>query len=216
MIFATPPFGLATLASDRWKKLALCALLALGLKSVGQAVMIPAETGSGIAASAAVIETDEAEPGLASWIEPVRDWVEEEYDVPAATIEPALIAAEALGRPLGIDPLLIVAVIATESSFQHRAVSKMGAKGLMQIIPRYHKDKIGQQGDRALFDPEFNVRIGTLVLHEALNRYGSLSKALQYYNGALHDENRSYTRKVLAFRKRLRDIAGTPGAGSLG
>ena len=85
----------------------------------------------------------------------------------------------------------------------------MGAQGLMQVIPRYHKDKLGaNRGRNALFDPEVNVRVGALVLHEGLQRYGSMQRALQYYNGAPKDPKARYTRKVMALKKRLMTIAG--------
>ncbi len=85
----------------------------------------------------------------------------------------------------------------------------MGAQGLMQVIPRYHQDKIGQgRGKYALFDPTLNVRVGTLVLQEGLQRYGSLQRALQYYNGSLKDPNARYTRKVMAIKKRLVAASG--------
>jgi len=139
----------------------------------------------------------------------VRDWIADTYRVSETTIEPALAAAEAHAEEFGFDPLLIVAIMAVESSFNPRAVSNMGAQGLMQVIPRYHKDKIGpNRGRNALFDPVVNVRVGTLVLHEGLQRYGSMQRALQYYNGALKDPKARYTRKVMAVKKRLMTIAG--------
>ena len=142
-------------------------------------------------------------------MERVRDWIADTYQVSEETIEPALAAAETHAEELGFDPLLIVAIMAVESSFNHRAVSNMGALGLMQVIPRYHKDKIGpNRGRNVLFDPEVNVRVGTLVLHEGLQRYGSMQRALQYYNGALNDPKARYTRKVMALKKRLMLIAG--------
>jgi len=139
----------------------------------------------------------------------VRDWIADTYRVSERTIEPALAAAEIHAEELGFDPLLIVAIMAVESSFNPRAVSNMGAQGLMQVIPRYHQDKIGpNRGRNALFDPEVNVRVGALVLHEGLQRYGSMQRALQYYNGALKDPKARYTRKVMALKKRLMLIAG--------
>lgn len=139
----------------------------------------------------------------------VRDWITDTYRVSENAIEPALAAAETHAEELGFDPLLIVAIMAVESSFNTRAVSNMGAQGLMQVIPRYHKDKLGaNRGRNALFDPEVNVRVGALVLHEGLQRYGSMQRALQYYNGALKDPKARYTRKVMALKKRLMTIAG--------
>ena len=142
--------------------------------------------------------------GLSAEMARVRDWVASRYRVSGETLEPVLAAAEEAGRHRGVDPLLIVAIMAVESSFNPRAVSSMGAQGLMQVIPRYHQDKIGHRpGKNALFDPAFNVHVGTQVLHEGLIRYGSLQNALQYYNGSLGDPSLRYTRKVMALKKRL-------------
>lgn len=139
----------------------------------------------------------------------VRDWVSRRYRVSTVALEPVLRTAEEAGRHVGIDPLLIVAVMAVESSFNPFAESNMGAQGLMQVIPRFHMDKIGDaQGKDALFDPELNVRVGTLVLHEGLRRYGSLQAALQYYGGALSDSEARYARKVMAMKQRLVSAAG--------
>ena len=68
---------------------------------------------------------------------------------------------------------------------------------------KYHQDKLGARRGKknALFDPEFNVKVGTQVLHEGLSRYGSLPRALQYYNGSLGDRSLRYTRKVMALKK---------------
>ena len=151
----------------------------------------------------------EEDEGLSPEMARVRDWISDTYRVSGPALEPALMAAEDSAEEHGFDPLLIVAIMAVESSFNPRAVSTMGAQGLMQVIPRYHEDKIGKrQGRYALFDPELNVRVGTLVLQEGVQRYGSLQRALQYYNGSLKDPHARYTRKVMAVKKRLVTASG--------
>lgn len=155
-----------------------------------------------------LVPDEDSEDGLSLKMERVRDWVARRYQVSVEALEPVLAAAEEAGRDRGIDPLLIVAIMAIESGFNPRAVSGMGAQGLMQVIPRYHQDKIGTgRGKNALFDPEFNVHVGTQVLHEGLLRYGSLQEALQYYNGSLRDPLRRYTRKVMAVKRILVAVA---------
>ncbi len=156
------------------------------------------------------VPTLDEDDGLSQEMARVRDWVANKYRVSADMLEPVLAAAEESGRDVGIDPLLIVAIMAVESSFNPKAQSNMGAQGLMQVIPRYHKDKMGdKRGKNALFDPEFNVQVGTKVLHEGLQRYGTMQRALQYYNGALKDPEARYTRKVMSVKKRLRAAAGS-------
>uniref|UniRef100_A0ABX1N5I5 Transglycosylase SLT domain-containing protein n=1 Tax=Aromatoleum buckelii TaxID=200254 RepID=A0ABX1N5I5_9RHOO len=150
-----------------------------------------------------------AEGGLSSEMRRVRDYVARRYKVPTTMLEPVLAAAEHHGRTSGIDPLLIVAMMAIESSFNPVAVSSMGAQGLMQVIPRFHMDKIGDvERKNPLFDPQLNVRVGTQVLAEGLRRFGSLQAALQYYGGARSDPQARYANKVLAMKKRLISAAG--------
>jgi hypothetical protein len=87
------------------------------------------------------------------------------------------------------------------------AESVMGAKGLMQIIPKYHLDKLrAAGGEPAVFDPESNIHIGTRILQEYVYRTGTLEAGLQFYNGALRDGSAQYAHKVLAERMRLEQV----------
>ena len=79
--------------------------------------------------------------------------------------------------------------------------------GLMQLMPKYHQDKLGKHGKAAWFDPAFNVHAGTQVLQEGFARYGNVQSALQYYNGSTRDRSKRYARKVLALKKQLAAIA---------
>lgn len=110
-------------------------------------------------------------------------------------------AAHEAAAPAGLDPLLVLAVIAVESRFNPLAESSMGAKGLMQIIPRFHRAKLAAHGgDDAVLDPESNVRVGTLILGEYVRRMGTLEAGLQLYNGASRDASAQYAQKVMAER----------------
>jgi len=104
----------------------------------------------------------------------------------------------------GLDPLLVLAVISIESRFNPIAESVMGARGLMQIIPRYHLARLNEHGgEDAVFDPESNILVGARILQEYVYRNGSLAGGLQSYNGASRDESGKYALRVLAERKRL-------------
>lgn len=141
---------------------------------------------------------------LSPEMERVKRFVSKRYKVSRVALRPILASAESTGHKLGLDPLLLVAMIAVESRFNPFAESGAGAQGLMQVIPRFHMDKIGENADEdALFDPRTNIRVGAMVLKEGLQRTGSLQAALQYYGGASNDSQARYARKVLSVQSRL-------------
>lgn len=184
---------------------ALAAILGVGayhVQAVGREAEVARVEAEAEAQAVAQQAADEA--SLSTEMARVRDWVAKRYRVSTRSLEPALAEAEVSAREAELDPLLIVAMMAVESSFNPLAESRAGALGLMQVIPRWHMDKIGEEnGHTALFDPRFNVQVGTLVLVEGLERYGSLEAALQYYNGARHDPEKRYAKRVLAMKQRL-------------
>jgi soluble lytic murein transglycosylase-like protein len=118
--------------------------------------------------------------------------------------------AHAEAARVNLDPLLIMAIIAIESRYNPIAESGVGAKGLMQIIPKFHADKLAEfGGEKAVFDPESNIRVGTRILREYLSRTGNLGIALQMYAGALGDDNDTYTNKVLGEKQRLQRVVAS-------
>jgi soluble lytic murein transglycosylase-like protein len=103
----------------------------------------------------------------------------------------------------GLDPLLILAVVAIESSFNPIAQSDAGAMGLMQIVPRFHEDKLASRRESVL-DPRVNIEVGTQVLREYIRRAGTETAGLQLYNGSPDDPAAAYANKVMSERDRLR------------
>ena len=127
--------------------------------------------------------------------------------VAGAMTERIVDAAHRAALEVGLDPLLVLAVISIESRFNPIAESVMGAKGLMQIIPKYHREKLNAAGgEDAVFDPESNVLVGARILQEYVHRTGTLEAGLQYYNGAFWDGSAQYASKVMAERARLLDV----------
>ena len=94
----------------------------------------------------------------------------------------------------GLDPHLVLAVIEVESKFRKYAVSKAGARGLMQVMPFWVK-QIGAPADN-LFQERINLRYGCTILRHYLDRErGNLANALGRYNGSLGQAN--YPNRVL-------------------
>jgi soluble lytic murein transglycosylase-like protein len=142
----------------------------------------------------------------------ISEFLARRYRVSQDVIFDLVSIAHGAGRQLGLDPLLIIAVIAVESSFNPIAESVAGARGLMQIIPKYHGDKLQEfGGEKALFDPAANILVGSRILKEYLGRTGDLSAALQMYAGALDDAQVVYTNRVMTEKQRLQQVANRAG-----
>ena len=117
------------------------------------------------------------------------------------------------GQRYGLDPMLILAVIAVESRFNPDAESEQGALGLMQVVPRFHMEKIAALGVSSLLMPDANIALGTRILKDAIRRGGSdVATGLQLYNGAVTDETQAYANRVLTERKRIEGALPRPRA----
>ena len=124
--------------------------------------------------------------------------------------------AMTVSREVGLDPTLILAVTAVESSFNPFAESKKGAQGLMQVMTRVHVEKYELfGGHEAALDPDANMRVGSLILREYIAKGGSLHAGLRLYVGAssIFINDGGYGEKVLAERERLRQAAALKVAG---
>jgi soluble lytic murein transglycosylase-like protein len=137
----------------------------------------------------------------------LSEFVANRYRVSQDVAYDLVSLAHRAGEHHQVDPLLIIAVIAIESRFNPIAESVKGAKGLMQIIPKYHSDKLEAfGGERAVFDPATNIRVGAQILREYIRATGNLGIALQMYAGALADSEDQYTNKVLNEKQRLQHV----------
>ena len=84
---------------------------------------------------------------------------------------------------LNLPPELVLSVIEVESAFDRYAISRVGAQGLMQVMP-FWKDEIGRSDDN-LTDTPTNLRYGCHILHFYLDRADqNLNHALAGYNGS--------------------------------
>jgi soluble lytic murein transglycosylase len=136
----------------------------------------------------------------------------------------------------GLDPALVAALILQESSYDAEALSRAGARGLMQVMPATGRKIARAKGQRfrraALHDPETSLDFGTHYLRQMSERYsGAAEKVLAAYNAGPHrvdawtlargelsaeafietipfSETRAYVMIVLANREQYRRIYG--------
>ena len=129
----------------------------------------------------------------------VAEYIAKRYRVAEDVTTNFVSIAYRAGEKYSLDPLLILAVMAIESRYNPVAESFVGARGLMQIIPKYHPEKLDAHGgEQALLEPEVNILVGAQILREYLRRFGDTETALQVYNGALDEPTAKYSNKVFA------------------
>lgn len=132
------------------------------------------------------------------------DYAAKRYRVSQEALEPVFLVVQKTAKELALDPLLIVAVIAVESRFNPLSQSESGAQGLMQLIPRYHREKLpAGAGKLPFFDPAINVRLGSMVLKDFIRRGGGVVAGLQLFAGETSDTGQAYSARVLAEKDRL-------------
>jgi soluble lytic murein transglycosylase-like protein len=136
-------------------------------------------------------------------------WLARRYRVAPEPISRLVQEAWHVGARTGLEPTLILAIMAVESSFNPFAQSSVGAQGLMQVMTKIHDAKYEAFGGvRAAFDPVTNVRVGVQVLKECIARAGSLEAGLRYYVGAGNGlDDGGYAAKVLAEQNHLQMVA---------
>ena len=105
----------------------------------------------------------------------------------AERCEAARLALVQDAKARGLDPALVAGLIRQESSFNPRALSVAGARGLMQVLP-----SVGAEVSRSLdfplwnaallFDADANLQLGTAHLASFVKQYGALPRVLAAYN----------------------------------
>jgi hypothetical protein len=119
----------------------------------------------------------------------------------------AVVVAEAHrnAQALNLDPLLVLSIMSIESGLNPFAQSTVGAQGLMQVMTSVHTERFeGLGGTERALDPSVNIRVGSEILRDLIDRWGSIESALKAYAGAaLHPNDGGYGLKVLTERARL-------------
>jgi len=139
----------------------------------------------------------------------VAQWLSRRYRVAPEPISRLVQEAWHVGARAGLDPMLILAIMAVESSFNPFAQSSVGAQGLMQVMTKVHDEKyVAFGGVHAAFDPVTNLRVGVQVLKECISRAGGLEAGLRFYVGAANlADDGGYAVKVLSEQNNLRLVA---------
>jgi hypothetical protein len=141
----------------------------------------------------------------------VATWLAKRYRVAPDAVARLVQEAWGLGKKAGVEPTLILAIMAIESSFNPFAQSPVGAQGLMQVMTSVHDDKYEAFGGKfAAFDPVTNLRVGVQVLAECVARAGgSVELGLKYYVGAANlPDDGGYAERVFFEQNQLKLVAG--------
>lgn len=150
-----------------------------------------------------------AAPARPTMVDPRQKYVVQylarRYRVADEAVRMLVANAFEIGQEKQLDPLLILSVIAIESSLNPFAASPVGAQGLMQVMTRVHAERfVAHGGDLAALDPIANMKVGSEILHELISRGGSIERGLQLYVGAGNaPDDGGYGAKVLGERARL-------------
>lgn len=133
----------------------------------------------------------------------IAKWIDENKRVDLSEYRIAQIvkAAYAQAQKLRIEPMLLIALMKHESGFNPNAVSAHGAKGLTQVMPKYHRDKLA---GRSPLNIQTSVEVGAAVYREYLDQAnGNTWRALQTYNGGYYNRRNEYPKAVLANKKKI-------------
>jgi hypothetical protein len=147
----------------------------------------------------------EHRPSFSEDQEAVTDWLGRKYKVAPKVLAPLVSTAYTHAFDLGLDPTLVLAVIAVESRFNPFAKNPAGAQGLMQISMD-NDEQIYELfgGKAAALDPDTNIRIGTRLLKAKIElAQGSVMDALKTYSSTSQDQLDQYVEKVLMEQSRL-------------
>jgi soluble lytic murein transglycosylase-like protein len=185
--------------------LALGVVVSLAASSASAVVRIVVKNGKKVIYNDGIAEGSAAKT-------PPPTWSAAQVAAPSRFDE--LIGAAAAEQ--GLDPRFLKSVMLFESGFNPKAVSRKGARGLMQLMPQTAK----QHGVRNVHDPRQNVLAGAQHLAYLLDLYGGdLEKTLAAYNagepaveryGGIppYDETRDYVRNILAAYEGRSDLKG--------
>lgn len=141
----------------------------------------------------------------------VANWLAQKYHVAPEPLAALVAEAHVLSRSSKLPAHLILAVMAIESNFHPYIQSKVGAQGLMQVMPKVHAQRYEEFGGKlAAFDPITNLRVGVSVLVDSIKlKGGNVDDGLRFYLGGDLTANGgdSYVAKVRAEQLHMDAVA---------
>lgn len=154
-------------------------------------------------------ELAKADPQLAEK-QVLTEYIVDKFNKPKALASRIVDTVYKEAAALNVAPLLALAIIERESSFKPDAANPSGATGLMQVMRKYHTDKLAQLGHGAsLYHPETNIKVGIQVLREYVSlAAGNVQRALTQYSGGSTD----YAKAVLQKQRSLERLATAPAS----
>lgn len=126
----------------------------------------------------------------------VVEWVSSTTKGKVGTAEAMSIVSNAYANSFSkkLNPRLVVAIMKIESNFRSKVTSRAGAKGIMQVMPKFHKDKL--QGRNPYLN-NVSTEVGTTILQDCMDKHnGNLKRALSCYSGG----SKTYHAKALKFQ----------------
>lgn len=103
-----------------------------------------------------------------------------------------------IAEKYGICPELIMAVCEHESNWNPDAVGTLGDTGLMQIVPKYHGERMQYLGVTDLTDPYSNILVGADYLAELATKYEDVAEALMVYNMGKEKAEKLYNKGIIS------------------
>jgi soluble lytic murein transglycosylase-like protein len=209
---------LVTVNLSRLYSLTKAALAVFGLTAAFGLMLLPSErhllktTLPELVAEPSAVTGGTAAPGVVEAMQEreqraLAEYIARRWRIAESAATTFVSAAYRAGKQHSVDPVLILSVMAIESRYNPVAESVVGAKGLMQIIPKYHLEKLlNHGGEEALLDPEVNIQVGAQILREYYRRLGDQEAALQRYAGAFDEPTSRYAAKVFEERMRLEPV----------
>lgn len=129
-------------------------------------------------------------------------YISNTYDIPMKNAEKIVYTTFEESSKKNLEPMLVLSLIDSESGFKQHIKSPVGAIGLTQVMPRFHKAKIAElkkSDGTDIFSITGNIKVGTQILKEYINLAGgNLQKGLQMYNGSAGDSKKRYSSKIMS------------------